>query len=91
MAIAHHEPMAQVSLKIFTISGPNFLPLRWSLFYFSGAGKFCLAHGLRQLTCNGGKSDVRTLYGRSHVIYGPPPNMSNDVQRRLIWEVKCHK
>ena len=27
-----------------------FLLMRHSLFYFSGAGKFCLAHVLRQLT-----------------------------------------
>ena len=34
-----------------------FLPMRQSLFYFSGAGKLCLAHGLRQLTRDT-KSDV---------------------------------
>ena len=48
-----------------------FLPMRQSLFYFSGAGKFCLAHGLRQLTRDF-KSDIRTLNFRSDVSYLPP-------------------
>ena len=43
-----------------------FLPMRH--YIFSGAGKFCLAHGLRQLICDV-KSDVRTLNFRSDVIY----------------------
>ena len=37
-----------------TFKGSNysefFLPMRQSFSIFSGAGKFCLAHGLRQLT-----------------------------------------
>ena len=37
-----------------------FLPMRQSLLFFSGAGKFCLAHGLRQLTPDT-KSDVSCL------------------------------
>ena len=37
-----------------------FLLMRQNLFYFSGAGKFCLAHGLRQLTQDA-KSDVSCL------------------------------
>ena len=37
-----------------------FLPMRQSLFYFSDAYKFCLAHGLRQLTRDV-KSDVKTV------------------------------
>ena len=39
-----------------------FLPIRHSLFYFSGAGEFCHAHGLRQLT--------RAV--KSYAIYAPP-------------------
>ena len=39
--------------------------MRRILFYFSGAGKFYLAHGLRQLTRNV-KSDARTLDFRRH-------------------------
>ena len=38
---------------------------------FSGAGKFCLAHGLGQLTRNV-KSDAGTLNFRSDVIVAPP-------------------
>ena len=37
-----------------------FLSMRQSLFFFSGAGKFCLAHGLRQLTPDT-KSDVSCI------------------------------
>ena len=37
-----------------------FLPARQSLFYFSSAGKFCLAHGLRQLTRDT-KNDISCL------------------------------
>ena len=48
----------------------HFLPMRQSLFYFSGAGKFCLAHGLRQLT-RVVKSDIRTFKFRSDVTYPP--------------------
>ena len=47
----------------------HFLPMKQSLcYYFSGDGKFCLAHGLRQLTPDV-KSDVRTLNFRSDVTY----------------------
>ena len=49
----------------------NFLLMRQNLFYFSGAGKFCLAHGLGQLTRDV-KSDVRTLNFGSDVIFAPP-------------------
>ena len=38
----------------------TFLPMRQSLFYFSGTGKFCFAHGLRQLTREA-KSDASCL------------------------------
>ena len=38
---------------------------------FSGAEKFCLAHGLRQLTRDV-KSDVRTLNFISDVTFVPP-------------------
>ena len=57
---------------------------------FSGAGKFCLAHGLRQLTRDG-KSDVRTLNDRSDVIYSPLRKTSNDIRRGSLCVVKCHK
>ena len=49
------------------ITEDNFLPLRQSLFHFSGAGKFCLAYRLRQLISDV-KTDVRTLNFRSDVI-----------------------
>ena len=48
-----------------------FLPTRQNSLYFSGAGKFCLAHGLRQLT-HDVESDVRTINFRSDVIFTPP-------------------
>ena len=38
----------------------GFLHFRHCLFYFSGAGKFCLAHGLRQVTLDA-KSKVSYL------------------------------
>ena len=37
-----------------------FLPMRQSLFSFSGAGEICLVHGLRQLTYDV-KSGIRSL------------------------------
>ena len=55
---------------------------------FSGSGKFCLAHGLRQLTHN--KSDERAVNFRSDVTYVPPRKTPN-VRRRLLCDVKCHK
>ena len=45
--------------------------MRQSLFYFSGAGKFCLVRGLRQFTC-GVKSDAKTLNFSSDVMYALP-------------------
>ena len=60
-----------------------FLLVRQNLFYFSCAGKFCLAHMLRQLTCNV-KSDIRTLNSRSDVIFAPPGQRLNDVQKIII-------
>ena len=64
--------------SIYNVTFPNqhnrqnilFLPVRQNLFYFSGAGKFCLAHGLGQFICVV-KSDVRTLNFRSDVIFEP--------------------
>ena len=38
---------------------------------FSSAGKYCLAHWLRQLTRDI-KSDVRTLNFKSDIIFAPP-------------------
>ena len=63
-----------------------FLPMRQNLFYFSGAGKFCLAHGLRQLTREV-KNDVRTLNFRSDVT----TKILHDVQGRSLCDVKCQK
>ena len=61
----------------------NFLPMRQNLFYFSGAGNFCLAHGLGRLTRDV-KSDVRTLNFGSDVIFAPPQKIPNDVRKNLI-------
>ena len=58
----------------------SFLPKRPSFFYFSGAGKFCLAHGLRKLTRDI-RSDVRTLNFRSDVTYLTQQKSLNDVRR----------
>ena len=59
-------------------------------FIFSGAGKFCFAHGLRQLTRDV-KSDIRTLNFRSDITYAQPRKTSNDVRRRSLCDVKCQK
>ena len=56
---------------------------------FSGAGKFCLALGLGQLTRDV-KSDVRTLNFRSDVTYALPRRTPNDIRRRSLCDVKCH-
>ena len=58
--------------------------------FCSGAGKFCLALELRQLTRDV-KNDVRILNLRSDVTYGLPRKTPNDVRRRSLCEVKCHK
>ena len=50
---------------------------------FSGAGKFCLAHGHRQLTRDV-KSDVRTLNLKNDITYPPPRKTPNDVRRRSL-------
>ena len=59
-------------------------------FIFSGAGKFCFAHGLRQLTCDV-KSDDRTLNFRSDVTYVRPQKATNDIRRRSFCDIKCQK
>ena len=67
------------------------LPKRHSLFYFfRGAGKFCLANGLRQLTRDA-KSDVRTLNFRTDVIFASPRKPPNDDRKRSLCNVKCQK
>ena len=66
------------------------LPMRQSLFYFSGSGKFCLPHGLRHLTRDD-KSDVRILNFISDVTYALPRKTPNDVRRRSLCDVKCRK
>ena len=53
--------------------------MRQSLFYFSDAGKYYLAHGLRQLTRDV-KSDVRTLNFISDVTYAAARKTPNDVR-----------
>ena len=67
-----------------------FLPMKNILFYFSDAGKFCLAHGLRQLTRDV-KSDVKTLNFTSDVIYALLRKTPNDIRRRSLCDVKYHK
>ena len=57
---------------------------------FSGTGKFCLAHGLGQLTRDV-KRDVRTLNFRSVVIFAPPRKTPNCVRRRWLCDVKWQK
>ena len=64
-----------------------FLPMRQRDAIFSGAGKFCLAHGLRQLS-RGVKSDVRILNDRNDVN-SLPRKTSNDVRIRSLGDVKC--
>ena len=61
--------------------------MRRSLFYFSGAGKFCLAYGLRQ-PIRDVKSDVRTLNFRSDVTFAHLKTL-NDVRERSLCDVKC--
>ena len=48
----------------------SFLPMRQSLFHFSGVRNFCLADGLEQLTRDV-KSDVRILNVRSDINFAP--------------------
>ena len=57
--------------------------MRKTLFYFSGAGKSCLAHGLGQLIRDV-KSDVRTLNFKSDVIFAPPRKTPNDVEKVVM-------
>ena len=45
--------------------------MRQSCSIYIGSGEFCLAHGLRQLTCNV-KSEVKTQNFRSDVTNPPP-------------------
>ena len=51
--------------------------------FFSSAGKFCLAHGLRQLIRDV-TSDIRILNFRSDVTYAPPQ------KRRMMFEEGCY-
>ena len=53
----------------------------------SGAEKYCLAHGLGQLTRDV-KSDIRTLNIRSDVIFALPRKTPNDVWKWSLC-VKC--
>ena len=61
-----------------------FLPLRQSLLYFSGAGKFCPVHGMRQLTRDT-KSDVSCLQTYK-VAERTPPNI---VRYWPLYNVNC--
>ena len=56
---------------------------------FSGAGKFRLAHRLKQLTRNV-NSDVRIPIFRSDVTFAPPRKTSNG-DRKMLCDVKCQK
>ena len=60
------------------------------MLYLSGAGKVGLAHGLRQLTRDN-KSDVRTLNFISDVTNAAPRKTHNGVQKRSLYNIKCHK
>ena len=55
---------------------------------FSDAGKFCLAHGLGQLTRDV-KSDVRTLNFRSDVIFAPLLSSEKVVMRHKMSKIKA--
>ena len=55
--------------------------MRQILLYFSVAGKFCLAHGLSQLTRDV-KSDIRTLNFRIDVTFSLPLKTLNNVRRK---------
>ena len=66
-----------------------FSPKRQSLSSWSGAGNFYLAHGLRQLTYDI-RPDVRTLNFRSDVIFAQPQITRNNVQKRLLCDLKFH-
>ena len=64
--------------------------MRQSFFCFSGADKFCLAHGLRQLTREV-NSDVRTLKFIGDVTYVVTRKTPNDVGRKSLCDMKCQK
>ena len=57
---------------------------------FSVAGKFCLAHGLRQLTCDV-KNDIRTINFRNGVTFAPLRKTRNDVRKRSLCDVIMSK
>ena len=63
-----------------------FLPMREFVLFSSDAEKFCLAHGLRQLTRDV-KCDVRILNFRSNATCALPRNTPNDVRRRPLCDV----
>ena len=62
------------------------LPMRQNSFYFSDAGKFCLVHGLRQLTRDI-KHYIRTLNFISDATFAPPRKTPNDVRKRSLCDV----
>ena len=74
----------EIAFELFLTYGTEFA------LFFSGAAKFCLANGLRQLT-HGVKSDLRTLNSRSDVISAPPRETPNDIRKRSLCDVKCQK
>ena len=84
----HYEPIsAYKQVPIFCLMC-YFLPMRQILFYFSGAGKFCLAHELRQLRRDV-KHIFKTLNFRSDVTFAPTPETPNDIRKRSLCDVKC--
>ena len=68
----------------------KFLSVRQNLFYFNGAGKFCLAHRLSQHASDV-KCDVKILNFKSDVIFAPPRKIPNDVRKRSLCDVKYQK
>ena len=57
---------------------------------FNDAGKFCLNHGLIQLTYDV-KNDVRILNFRNDVISVSPRITPKDIRRRSLCDVNYHK
>ena len=91
LLISQRQSSSQIcnTSKYFLAPEKSVLPMRQSLFNFSGSGKFCLAHGLKQLTRDV-KNGVRILNLRSDVTYSLPLKSTNDVRRRSLCDVKCH-
>ena len=75
----------------------NFYTILWVLvakmdqtFYLKTAGKFCLAHGLRQLIRDV-KRDVRTLNFTGDVTYAAPGKTPNVGSEKVVMRRKMLK